>query len=744
MAYDRFLIAPLNTGYETDLRPWLIPDDAYALLVNMYVFRGRLRKRYGSRLMGSGAGSQAQLKSRLSINIGTTDGSGNFSATVPGAVFKVGQLFSIGTEILTVSVTGTPGVLLTTDASATHTYNTTTGALVITGAAAATIVYFYPAEPVTGLTQYQSGAINNQPSYGFDTQFAYAFDSALGRWVRSQSGGNPVFHGTSSQLFWAYNWRGVTPSNKALFVTNFNATVPTPGANDDPMWWFDGTTWTNFSTSTIFLTDGSYVQTARVIIGFKNRLLLLNTIERSAGGVNSSYVNRCRYSFNGNPFAANAWLQPKNTNGGLSAAGAGFIDAPTEEAIIGAEFIKDQLIVFFERSTWSLVYTGNQVLPFVWQKINTELGSQSTMSVVPFDKAVLAIGNTGVHACNGANVERIDIKIPDLVFRIFDKATGVSRVVGIRDYFTELVYWSFPEDSQASTQPFPTRVLIYNYKNNSWAVNDDTITAFGYFEQQLASTWATTFQTWEQSINQWNSGSTQAQFRDIIAGNQEGFVYIIDPDVTRNAPSRQISRMQQVATTMVLTITDHMFSVGDFIAVENCQGVTGIPTICYISAITQNTVTISNLTFTGVYTGGGTAAFVSNIVVYSKQWNPYVNQDRNVYVAKIDFGLLRTATGQITVDYFLSSADFSMVDDAAATNTLVGTNILETSAYPSVPLESRQNRVWHPIYFQGDGECIQLFITMSAEQMADSAIAWSDIQIEGMVLYTMPTSSRLQ
>lgn len=744
MAYDRFLIAPLNTGYETDLKPWLIPDDAYALLVNMYVFRGRLRKRFGSRLMGTGSGAQAQLSSRLSINIGSTDGSGNISLTVPGSVFKVGQLFSIGTEILTVAVAGTPGVLLTTGTSATHTYNTSTGALVITGAAAATIAYFYPAEPVMGLTQYQSGAINNQPSYGFDTQFAYTFDASLGRWVRSQSGGAPIFHGNNSQFFWAYNWRGITPNLKSLFVTNFNATVPTPGAGDDPMWAFNGTTWSNFSTSTIFLTDGSYVQTAKIIIGFKNRLLLLNVIERNADGTNSSYVNRLRYSFNGYPFAANAWLQPKQTNAGLSGAGAGFLDCPTEEAIIGAEFIKDQLIVLFERSTWSLVYTGNQILPFVWQKINTELGSQSTFSVVPFDKVVLAIGNTGVHACNGSNVERIDIKIPDLVFRIFDKATGVSRVAGIRDYFTEMVYWTFPQDDQPSNQPYPTQVLIYNYKNNSWAVNDDTITAFGYFEQQTALTWQTSFMTWEEATFAWNSGNTQAQFRQIIAGNQQGFVYIIDTDLTRNSASRQISRIQQSGTNMVLTMTDHMFSVGDFIAVENCQGVTGIPTMCRITAITTNTVTIPGITFSGTYTGGGTAAFVSNIIILTKQWNPYVNQDRNVYVAKIDFGLLKTTNGQVTVDYYLSSAGFSMVDDAIATDSIVGTNVLETFAYPSIPLESRQARIWHPIYFQGDGECIQLYITMNEDQIAVPAIAWSDFQIEGMVLYTMPTSSRMQ
>src|ERR1700684_3502142 len=177
MPFDRFLIGPLKTGLQRDLRPFLIADDAFQNLLNAYVFRGRVRKRFGERLMGTGWDSAVTepLFSRFRINLGNTDGSGNFSGTVPGVVFKVGQMFSVGDEIFTVSVTGTPGVMLTTGASTVHTYDTTSGAVVINGAAITTAAYFYPGEPVMGLTVYQNGPINDQPSYGFDTQFAYKF-----------------------------------------------------------------------------------------------------------------------------------------------------------------------------------------------------------------------------------------------------------------------------------------------------------------------------------------------------------------------------------------------------------------------------------------------------------------------------------------------------------------------------------------------------------------------------------------
>jgi hypothetical protein len=36
---------------ELDIKPFMIPDNAFAQLDNAYVFRGKVRKRFGSRLM---------------------------------------------------------------------------------------------------------------------------------------------------------------------------------------------------------------------------------------------------------------------------------------------------------------------------------------------------------------------------------------------------------------------------------------------------------------------------------------------------------------------------------------------------------------------------------------------------------------------------------------------------------------------------------------------------------------------
>lgn len=740
MIFDRFLIAPFRSGLQNNLRPWLIPEDAFEFLENAYVFRGSVRKRFGTTWMGT-----TQLESRLRINLGNTDGSGNITGTAPGSVFKIGQMFSVGAEIYTVNATGTPANMLINGSATVATFNTTSGAYVVNGAPAATPLYFYPSEPVMGFTLYETGAVNNHPIYAFDTQFSYTFSG--GAWSRI---GTTVWHGSNSDFFSSANWIGNTTDIRALFVSNFYVTNPSGAttANDDPIYYtINGSTWNAFSPNFIGSTPGQdAIKTARIIVPFKNRLVLINTIELDTAGTgNVSFPNRCRFSQNGSPLATGAFLEPNQTG----YLGGGYIDAPTDEAAVSAEFIKDRLIVYFERSTWELVYTGNEVLPFVWQQINTELGAQSTFSIVPFDKNTLAIGETGVHACNGANVVRIDEKIPDQIFQVRKANDGIKRIAGIRDYYTEMVYWTFPLDNMGSNgNVFPNRMLIYNYQNQSWSLNEDCYTAMGYYEQASGVTWQSSTTTWAQSAFAWASGITQANFRNIVAGNQQGYVVTINSDVAVNACNMQVTAASVSGNNLTLTIIDHTLAeTTDFIYLNDLGGMTNVNGLIYQvdTVVDDDTVIVTRPNFagSGTYTGGGVAGRVSRIGIASKQWNPYIDKGRNVYLAKIDFAVQPTSAGSITVDYSPSSTRISLVNDGTANGSILGNNILETSPYPTIPLESLQNRLWHPVYFQAEGECIQLSLYFSDSQMFDKNVSMSDFVLEGMILYTKATTHDL-
>ena len=132
---QKFLIAPLKSGMQTNVKPWLIADDAYSILRNAYTWRGRVKKRVGGRVMNQGVPPAVQQQfTRLRINVGTTDFLGNAAGNVPGVTFAVGQMFSIGPDYYTVNTAGNPSPLLATNPATAGTYSTNTGAFTFTGA----------------------------------------------------------------------------------------------------------------------------------------------------------------------------------------------------------------------------------------------------------------------------------------------------------------------------------------------------------------------------------------------------------------------------------------------------------------------------------------------------------------------------------------------------------------------------------------------------------------------------------
>lgn len=669
----------------------------------------------------------APLYSRLRINIGTTNGSGNISITVPGIIYKVGQQFSIGDEIFTVTTLGTPGVMLTTGSSTVHTYNTTTGAVVINGAATTTDIYFYPAEPVMGLANFEDTTVNFEPLFAFDTQFSYQFINGgweiLGPIPPGATTG--LWSGTDADYFWAYNYRGTDDYQTFLFVTNFVA------ADQIKFWDNDTSTWTTINPS---INGTDTIETCRCIVAFQSRLLLFNTVENT-GGTDRSFVNRVRWSKIGPPDAADAF---RTDSGGLG----GVLDAPTKEAIVSVELLRNTLIVFFERSTWTLAYTNNAVSPFIWQQLNSELGVESTFSIIPFDKVALGIGDVGIHACNGVNIERIDEKIPNEVFEIQNADNGTSRVAGIRDYKSEVVYWSIP-----TTSKYCNQLIVYNYNNGTWAIVDDSFTAFGYYQPQDALVWSSANFEWQASDAQWDSGAFQARFRNVAAGNQQGFVMVVCPDCLRNSPALQISAINNV--TGVITIIDHNLVDDSYILIENSQGTTSInDTIFNVKIIDEDNIEIYDVNEAqvipvDVYTGGATVALVSEINILTKQYNFYDKTGQTAQINKINFMVDRTESGEIIVDTLVSASNISLVEKGVATGAIMGNGTLETYAYPTIPFESTQARLWHTQYVQAEGQVVQLNLYFSPEQVSDPNIATSDFQLHAMIFYARPGSSRL-
>lgn len=733
MPLDRFYIGPPQTGLQTNVKPYAIADDAYERLRNANVFRSQTKKRLGAGLLPYG-NTTDQLKSRFRVKLAVaTDGAGNVTTAVPlsGGVPivtpAVGQMFSIGSEIFTVNVV-TPiaaEVMLHTGSATTFTFDTRPagiGTLTIVNSVALSDVYYYPALPVIGLRTRETTTKNDEQLVGFDTRFAY--ERVAGGWERLKvipaAAGDAQWTGTSSDFMWTTNYHGALSSDYLMFATNNIAA--------DQIRYFDGTTWTKILP---VISGANTLQTALMIFPFKGRLVALNPV---IGGVR--YPNRAQFSIDGDLSAANdanSWLQ--------TAGEGGFTQAATREAIVGAAFLHDRLIVNFERSTWELAKTGNHKLPFVWRKINTELGVESTFSPVSFDKAILGIGNVGIHASNGAGVERVDEKIPQEIFRFQNSSSGPERVYGIRDFNLEMTYWTYPDE--VATAEFPNKVMLYNYENRSWGINDDSITCFGHWQKEDDDIWQNDDGLWQDDDTQWNKGALQKKEQHVIAGNQQGWTFFLQDGNGRNSPALLISNINEATSNM--EIIDHNITNGDFILIENL--VTADPNVALndkifqVTRIDEDNVILNDptnrVTLATGYKGGGTVTRVSRMEIWTKEFSFYAQEGYSNALLQGDFLVDRTDFGEVTVDVVPSASNLSLITEATGkvTDPLFGTSILETAPYPTVTLEAQQTRFWHSVYFSASGETVQLRITLTDEQMIDNNIALSNFVLNAMILY---------
>lgn len=728
MPLKSYLIAPFNSGLQNNIEAWLTPEDAFQYLQNAYVWRGRVKKRFGTDYIGSN-----MLTSRLRYNIGTTDGSGDISTTAPGTIFAIGQMFSIGDEIFTVYQDGA----LYSTGSGSGTFNNSNGAVVITGASANTIVYYYPSQPVMGLRTRETSNNNYEDLIAFDTQFSYR--RVGGAWVQVDS---TTWSGDNSDFFWTVNYRGASNYDKNLYAVNYT--------DADNIKYLPSTTntWTTLRPQ---LDSGAtrYLDTAKIIVGFKDRLICLNTRETTGGNV-QSFVNRARFSQNGDPTSATtSWLDDTPGVGG-------YIDCSTAQAINTVEFIKDRMIVYFERSTWELVYTGIKNLPFRWQQLNNELGAESPFSIVGFDKAAVGVGNVGVHSCNGVNVERIDGKIPNEVFKIHNGNNGPERVYGIRDYYRELVYWTFPSDLPNPT--FPNRILVWNYVNDSWAFFDDSLTCFGYYQKESDITWAdlgAVFGTWKNWNQPWNSARNQSQFPDIVAGNQQGFVFICNTELSSNEQSLYITNITYTGKAVTITSINHNLTTSDYVLIQGIEGITNINDSVYtVLVINANTFQIQTSEDpSGSYLGNGRITKIPQLNITSSQWNPGTPIGQQFRMPYMDFLMKKTAFGEVSVDYMIDFSDqnsvYSQIPQPAPTDTeglvrfpllgSVGSNVLYTKPEDGSNVQTNAVRLWHRYFLQVQGQTIQVKIFFNDAQMKDLTISQdSDVEIEGIVLYVEP------
>jgi Ubiquitin-activating enzyme E1 FCCH domain len=673
-------------GLTQDRKPALLANEAFSTLDNAYVFRERTKKRDGevpigrlSRVFTSVAigNSSASpwtfnLYTALSITKETN------AQIQPGSVIIV-----IGTGGGAITFTDQAnGTLTSTTGGNSGTINYMTGSVTLTttaagGTATTASMTYYPALPVMGILKRDVATFGIDSTVFFDTKYAYQYVNGF-----QELSVGTTWTGTNTDFFWAANYQGATPNLRYFFVTNNNITLgaATPY---DPILYYNNSTWTNLQP---IIADNppsaaqSKLWQALILIPYYGRLLALNTWEgTTAGGVAgaTNFFARCRFSQIGDPTdQTNGWRADIFGRGG-------FLDAPTNESIVSAAFFRNTLIVFFEYSTWQLRYIGEYGVPFIWERISSDFGAICPYSPIVFDQGVMAISDRGVIQAAANGVTRLDEQIPEQAFSFQIQNSAPFFVHGVRDFEKELVYWNYLDTSNASTtQSFPNTVLVFNYRNNTWAKFRDTITCFGIAQFQFGVTWDSLTTFWEDNVS-WDNVDDQQYVDYVTLGTQAGFINIyqnpdastLQPDDVLYAPTMAITAVNFGVNPTQITIPNHNLANNEIIYIQDTiwSGTDpGLNNIIYnVTIVDANTITLStwnfgsqsynavHITSSAVYLGGGIVTLFPKMNIQGKDFNPFQGQGKQFKLSFIDFqmdsNLLSPAIAATTVQLFVNS-----------------------------------------------------------------------------------------
>jgi hypothetical protein len=783
--YQPLKVTGFSTGLIQNREEFLLPDDAYPILQNAYVWRERIKRKKGYQLLG-----------RLQRNIGTTDGAGDATITISPHPINLGiASFSVGSNIFTdpTNPTSTPSepVTLLTNGPGTATLNHTTGVLTITGSNITTAVQYFPGLPVMGIRteELQNSALDQ--TIFFDQEYAYIFNGATGVFQEFIPGTtwNASGEGVDgTDFFWSTNyWIGsplisttsmppayttaFTTTNKLFWETNGSGHS---GANADPPRITDGVSWLDFYHDTSPTVNSPWAQIDAgptwltnwlCNLPYRGRMVVFNTWEGASATSAKNFSNRIRWSTIGNPFItyANSPAVPLSTGSWRDdiRGQGGFLDIPTSEDIISIGFVRDNLVIYCERSTWQLRYTGRSISPFQIEKVNSELGGESTFAAVQFDTSLISIGDKGVVECDSYKSERIDIKIPDFVFDFNTLNNGVSRVQGIRDFTTRIAYWTVPlvsfyPEVVNTNWIFPTARLVYNYENDSWAIFNDSLTTLGTFQLQNNPNWLQIPQTWIEYEKTWLDQPSGDPV--IVGGNQQGVVEKLDQD-TVNDVSLYISNIINNGSGIAqITSPNHNMQNGFVI------GISGIPAttpfsdlnggIYAIAIIDQNNFTLRSFNTVknqfdievvgsplGTYVGGGLINIRENFYITSKKFN-FLDDGQNIQMGYLDILMPAIANGEISLYVYLN------YDDQTPSNTLSNNQVV--GVFPEVPdtffntiiptspssfaVAPQGTKFWQRVNCPTRANFITLKYTFSNLQMSGTP-QQQEVQIDAQVLW---------
>jgi len=629
MTYTPFLISDYSTGFDRELQPWLLPNDAYVDLLDGFVYRGVTKKRDGYSGFANGLKS-TYTESRMVHQItGVAPASGAINGTNRTYTWTLTAPVARGTVVITGS---NPSQVLTDDGlggftgAGTGTINYTTGAVSVTFTVAPIVAStvlltynYHPGLPVMGIMSFYP-TNNVRQLIVADTTYVNRYNPSTDRLDDIST---TTYNGTALD-FWSWvNYADASSAPRLLFSNRVTG---------DVIQQYDGSTVSNYAP-----TFAGGTLNARQMFVFQDRLVLFQTIE---GG--TLFPRRIRISGTGvNCDVFND-----------TATGAGFIDIPDNTWFFGAAFNRDDLLFFTEAGTWILKFTGNDVRPFSLQKVDGTRGSGAAFSVISYLNRTMAASPRGLIICDGYQVDRMDNNIPDFTFNDILSDQFPRCFSGFLDEDRD-VYLIYPSEGTIRppllTNGESDRILVANFEEDNYAIYRIPLSCMGNFQLAITILWsdltaANGYPNWDalsQTFGNWNAFPFSKGAPIAIGGGHKGEIWRLND--TQNEDNPQKIRGMTVIDDDTLRVTTdwNNYEVGDNIVFE---GINGMIQANHKQAAIKAIVTpwnvfdvdISTLGFSA-YTSGGIASKTIPFEAFTKQLNPFVNMDKKLRCGWIYF-----------------------------------------------------------------------------------------------------------
>lgn len=630
-SYIPYLIAKYATGLDRAVQPWLLPDDAQDSLFDGFVYRGVWNKRPGYNDFANGQrGGSTYTESRIVITV-TSEAYGTGNGTAGPYTHTATHIpLSRGSIVITAGAQSARddgnGAFVTTPAGGTGTVDYTTGAMSVTfnaavaGATPITVTYdYYPGLPVMMVANFYT-ASNIRELIVADTRNVNRYNSTTNRlfWLTHPT----TYTGDSSNFFTWVNYPDASDNPRLLFANSI-----------DPIQQYNGTNIIDY----VFTLTGIATLSALLMFQMKDRLILLRTRENG-----TVFGKRIRISGTG----ANC------DNFDTTATGAGVIDIPDASWIFAAAFNRDDLIIFTENSTWIMQFTGNDVVPFQLNRLDTSRGSGAPYSGITYLNRTTTSSPRGFITSDGYRVERYDDRIPEYSFNEIDQSFFKLCFAGSVDEDRDH-YLIHPSPQQTKSD----RILVNNYEEDNFCVYRIALSCMGNFIEAFDTTWddLLAFANWDEMAERfgnWDAFSYTKGLPFAIGGGHNGQIWRLNVNGIEDSPLRIRNLTVIDAHTLQVETDFNNFVLGDYIFITGIQGMSeandkqgAIKNIITPNRVFQLDMPTSRFS---TYTGSGFASRVIPFESTTKKFNPYAQNAQKVrcgylymYVSASNTGLTR-------------------------------------------------------------------------------------------------------